>query len=147
MCLRDLDFDISTDVRERFSTLVLCRAEENHQACQSAPRLLGLAPTKSMRSPKCYVADRRGAARLSWAVSVRAPATLKSRSISLGKSIILVATDAIGMGLNLDVDRVAFAGRAKFDGRRHRWLSSTEIGQIAGRAGRFRDNGEFGEIE
>jgi ATP-dependent RNA helicase SUPV3L1/SUV3 len=57
----------------------------------------------------------------------------------------LVATDAIGMGLNMDVDHVAFASMAKFDGRRHRMLRPDEIAQIAGRAGRFRSNGSFGE--
>src|SRR5436190_13545460 len=57
----------------------------------------------------------------------------------------LVATDAIGMGLNMDVDRVAFASRRKFDGRRWRDLRADEIAQIAGRAGRFRSDGAFGE--
>ena len=56
----------------------------------------------------------------------------------------LVATDAIGMGLNMEVDHVAFAGLRKFDGRRTRGLHSQEIGQIAGRAGRFRRDGAFG---
>ncbi|HXZ16103.1 MAG TPA: helicase-related protein, partial [Roseiarcus sp.] len=56
----------------------------------------------------------------------------------------LVATDAIGMGLNMDVDHVAFAGLRKFDGRRTRALHPQEIGQIAGRAGRFRRDGAFG---
>ncbi len=57
----------------------------------------------------------------------------------------LVATDAIGMGLNMDVDHVAFASRAKFDGRRNRRLRADELAQIAGRAGRFRSDGGFGE--
>jgi ATP-dependent RNA helicase SUPV3L1/SUV3 len=57
----------------------------------------------------------------------------------------IVATDAIGMGLNLDVDRVVFASRTKYDGRRHRALTLAECAQIAGRAGRFRTDGEFGE--
>jgi ATP-dependent RNA helicase SUPV3L1/SUV3 len=56
----------------------------------------------------------------------------------------LVATDAIGMGLNMDVDHVAFAAREKFDGARMRPLNPQEIGQIAGRAGRFRNDGTFG---
>lgn len=56
----------------------------------------------------------------------------------------LVATDAIGMGLNLGVDHVAFADLDKFDGRRHRPLSAAEIGQIAGRAGRYMRDGSFG---
>ena len=56
----------------------------------------------------------------------------------------LVATDAIGMGLNLDIRHVAFAATAKYDGRRMRPLFPHEIGQIAGRAGRHTDNGSFG---
>lgn len=56
----------------------------------------------------------------------------------------LVATDAIGMGLNLDLRHVAFAGRYKFDGRRSRPLTPPELAQIAGRAGRFKTDGTFG---
>ena len=61
-----------------------------------------------------------------------------------GEVEFLVATDAIGMGLNMDVDHVAFAALRKFDGRRLRGLYSHEIAQIAGRAGRFRKDGAFG---
>ncbi|HXW22886.1 MAG TPA: helicase-related protein, partial [Rhodomicrobium sp.] len=56
----------------------------------------------------------------------------------------LVATDAIGMGLNLDVDHIAFAGSRKFDGRVHRDLTAAELAQIAGRAGRHLNDGTFG---
>jgi ATP-dependent RNA helicase SUPV3L1/SUV3 len=56
----------------------------------------------------------------------------------------LVATDAIGMGLNLDVDHVAFASDRKFDGYQHRRLSASELAQIAGRAGRHMRDGTFG---
>ncbi|MBX2854155.1 MAG: disulfide oxidoreductase [Rhodobacteraceae bacterium] len=56
----------------------------------------------------------------------------------------LVATDAIGMGLNMDVRHVAFAGLRKFDGRRHRYLEANELAQIAGRAGRHINDGTFG---
>jgi len=56
----------------------------------------------------------------------------------------LVATDAIGMGLNMDVDHVAFSALGKFDGRRHRALNAAEIAQIAGRAGRHMNDGSFG---
>jgi ATP-dependent RNA helicase SUPV3L1/SUV3 len=56
----------------------------------------------------------------------------------------LVATDAIGMGLNMDVDHVAFAARDKFDGMRMRPLRADEAGQIAGRAGRYMNDGTFG---
>jgi ATP-dependent RNA helicase SUPV3L1/SUV3 len=61
-----------------------------------------------------------------------------------GEVDFLVATDAIGMGLNMDVDHVAFAGLHKFDGKRNRFLYPQEVGQIAGRAGRYQRDGTFG---
>ena len=61
-----------------------------------------------------------------------------------GEVDFLVATDAVGMGLNLDTEHVAFAGLTKYDGRRRRYLTPMEAGQIAGRAGRFRNDGTFG---
>ena len=56
----------------------------------------------------------------------------------------LVATDAIGMGLNLDINHVAFSALSKFDGRRMRDLAPNELAQIAGRAGRGMSHGTFG---
>jgi ATP-dependent RNA helicase SUPV3L1/SUV3 len=56
----------------------------------------------------------------------------------------IVATDAIGMGLNMDVDHVAFASTRKFDGFQFRHLSPAELGQVAGRAGRYMNDGTFG---
>ena len=56
----------------------------------------------------------------------------------------LVATDAIGMGLNMDVDHVAFASTRKFDGFQYRNLTPAELAQVAGRAGRFLQDGTFG---
>ncbi|MFQ5619358.1 MAG: helicase-related protein [Rhodospirillales bacterium] len=56
----------------------------------------------------------------------------------------LVATDAIGMGLNMDIDHVAFAATRKFDGQRVRELTPAELAQIAGRAGRHMNAGTFG---
>ncbi|MGE4251593.1 MAG: helicase-related protein [Parvibaculaceae bacterium] len=56
----------------------------------------------------------------------------------------LVATDAIGMGLNMEVDHVAFAATRKFDGFHYRNLTPAELGQIAGRAGRYLNDGTFG---
>ena len=61
-----------------------------------------------------------------------------------GEVDFLVATDAIGMGLNMDVNHVAFAGLQKFDGHRPRRLTASEIAQIAGRAGRGMRDGTFG---
>ena len=63
-----------------------------------------------------------------------------------GEVDYLVATDAIGMGLNMDVDHVAFAGLSKFDGSRRRRLTPAEMAQIAGRAGRHQRDGTFGSL-
>ncbi|MDC3231339.1 helicase-related protein [Candidatus Pelagibacter sp.] len=56
----------------------------------------------------------------------------------------LVATDAIGMGINMDLDNVYFSNLKKFDGKKSRKLNLSEIGQIAGRAGRYLNDGNFG---
>ncbi len=63
-----------------------------------------------------------------------------------GEVDYLVATDAIGMGLNMDVTHVAFAGLHKFDGKRERRLTISEMAQIAGRAGRHQRDGSFGTL-
>jgi ATP-dependent RNA helicase SUPV3L1/SUV3 len=63
-----------------------------------------------------------------------------------GEVDYLVATDAIGMGLNMDVTHVAFAGLSKFDGHRRRRLTPAEMAQIAGRAGRHQKDGTFGSL-
>ena len=64
-----------------------------------------------------------------------------------GEVDYLVATDAIGMGLNMDITHVAFAGLHKFDGKRHRRLTPAEMAQIAGRAGRHQRDGTFGSVQ
>ncbi len=63
-----------------------------------------------------------------------------------GEVDYLVATDAIGMGLNLDIEHVAFAGLSKYDGVRQRRLTTAEMAQIAGRAGRHQRDGTFGTL-
>ncbi len=61
-----------------------------------------------------------------------------------GEVDYIVATDAIGMGLNMDVDHVAFASTRKFDGFQFRSLTPAELAQVAGRAGRYMNDGTFG---
>jgi ATP-dependent RNA helicase SUPV3L1/SUV3 len=87
--------------------------------------------------------QRGGAAVVMGALSPRA----RNAQVALyqeGEVDYLIATDAIGMGLNMDVNHVAFAGLSKFDGNRPRRLAASEIGQIAGRAGRNMQDGGFG---
>ena len=64
-----------------------------------------------------------------------------------GEVPVLVATDAIGMGLNLDIAHVAFSEAHKFDGERVRALQAAELAQVAGRAGRYQTDGTFGTTE
>ncbi len=63
-----------------------------------------------------------------------------------GEVDYIVATDAIGMGLNLDLNHVAFGALTKFDGKRKRRLTPSEMAQIAGRAGRHQRDGSFGTL-
>ena len=88
---------------------------------------------------------RGGAAVVMGALS---PATRNAQvaMFQRGEVDYLVATDAIGMGLNMDVCHVAFAGLEKFDGRRDRRLTVAEMAQIAGRAGRHQRDGTFGSL-
>ena len=87
--------------------------------------------------------QRGGAAVVLGALSPRT----RNAQVSLfeaGEVDYLVATDAIGMGLNMNIDHVAFAALRKFDGRAPRALSPAELAQIAGRAGRYMIDGTFG---
>ena len=88
---------------------------------------------------------RGGAAVVLGALSPRA----RNAQVALyqaGEVDYLVATDAIGMGLNMDVDCVAFAELCKFDGRQKRELEDAELAQIAGRAGRHHNDGRFATL-
>ncbi len=88
---------------------------------------------------------RGGAAVVMGALS---PATRNAQvaMYQAGEVDYLVATDAIGMGLNMDVGHVAFASLTKFDGKRQRRLHLAEMAQIAGRAGRHQRDGTFGTL-
>jgi ATP-dependent RNA helicase SUPV3L1/SUV3 len=86
---------------------------------------------------------RGGAAVVLGALSPRTR-NAQVRMYQSGEVDFLVATDAIGMGLNMDIDHVAFAQTVKYDGAEPRQLSPAEIGQIAGRAGRHMNDGSFG---
>ncbi|HEY3668679.1 MAG TPA: helicase-related protein [Polyangiaceae bacterium] len=88
---------------------------------------------------------RGGAAVVLGALSPRAR-NAQVAMFQAGEVNYLVATDAIGMGLNLDLGHVAFASLRKFDGRQARALEDAELSQIAGRAGRYLRDGTFGTL-
>ena len=118
-------------------------APRRRRACRrAAPSSPSPSPTCS-RSPKLMRRQRGGTAVVLGALSPRA----RNAQVGLfqsGEVDYLVATDAIGMGLNMDLDHVAFARIVKFDGEAPRRLAAAEIAQIAGRAGRHMSDGTFG---
>ncbi len=121
----------------------------------SAPKKLSRLPRRSalvaFSAENVYAAaellrrQRGGCAIVMGALSPRT----RNAQVALyqsGEVDYLVATDAIGMGLNMDIDHVVFADLRKFDGRRHRDLSAAELAQIAGRAGRHMNDGTFSTL-
>ena len=103
-------------------------------------RLLDRRGLRHRRADPAPARRRGGGARLALARARNAQVEL----FQSGDVDFLVATDAIGMGLNLDLDHVAFASDRKFDGFQFRKLTAAELGQIAGRAGRHMRDGTFG---
>lgn len=142
--LRTLVPKAQIETRPRFSTLT-----------HIGPRKLSRLPPRSaivgFSAEQVYALAemlrryRGGAAVVMGALS---PET-RNRQVELfqsGEVDYIVATDAIGMGLNLDVTHVAFASLTKFDGVRQRRLTPAEMAQIAGRAGRHQQDGTFGTL-
>jgi ATP-dependent RNA helicase SUPV3L1/SUV3 len=111
----------------RRSAIVAFSAEEVYAVAEALRRLRG------------------GAAVVMGALSPRTR-NAQVEMFQAGEVDYLVATDAIGMGLNMDVHHVAFASLNKFDGRRQRRLTVAEMAQIAGRAGRHQKDGSFGAL-
>ena len=135
---------IELEERPRFSTL-------SHAGSRKLSRLPPRSAIVAFSIEQVYqVAEmlrrfRGGAAVVMGALS---PQT-RNRQVELfqsGEVDYIVATDAIGMGLNLDVSHVAFASLSKFDGVRQRRLTPAEMAQIAGRAGRHQQDGSFGTL-
>jgi ATP-dependent RNA helicase SUPV3L1/SUV3 len=128
--------------RPRFSTL---RYTGHKKVTRLPPRsaVVAFAVSDVFSLAELIRRQRGGTAVVLGALSPRAR-NAQVGMFQAGEVDYLVATDAIGMGLNMDLDHVAFARLGKFDGRRPRRLSPAEIGQIAGRAGRHMSNGTFG---
>ena len=130
------------DTRPRFSDLAYAGAKKLTRLPRRSA-IVGFSAEEVYSIADIIRRQRGGAAVVLGALSPRT----RNAQVALyqsGDVDFLVATDAIGMGLNMDVDHVAFAGREKFDGQRPRALRPDEIGQIAGRAGRWKSDGTFG---
>ncbi|WP_298471785.1 helicase-related protein [uncultured Erythrobacter sp.] len=130
--------------RPRFSTLT-------HSGTTKLSRLMPRSAVVAFSVEQVYAMAealrrfRGGAAVVMGALS---PET-RNKQVELfqnGDVDYIVATDAIGMGLNLDLHHVAFAALSKFDGKRKRRLTPSEMAQIAGRAGRHQRDGSFGTL-
>ncbi|MFA4952298.1 helicase-related protein [Brevundimonas sp.] len=140
--IRSLIPDVEIVTRERLSTLTYAGSKK---LTRLPPRsaIVAFSTDQVYAIAELIRRQRGGAAVVMGSLSPRT----RNAQVELfqsGEVDFLVATDAIGMGLNMDVDHVAFAGLRKFDGRRTRWLHAHEIGQIAGRAGRHLRDGTFG---
>ena len=115
------------------------------RACRRARAVVAFSAEQVYALAEMLRRFKGGAAVVMGALS---PATRNAQvaMFQRGEVDYLVATDAIGMGLNMDVTHVAFAGLEKFDGRRDRRLTIAEMAQIAGRAGRHQRDGSFGTL-
>ncbi len=128
--------------RERFSELVYTGSKKiSRMPARSA--IVGFSVENVYAIAELIRRQKGGCAVVMGALSPRT----RNAQVDLyqnGDVDYLVATDAIGMGLNLDIKHVAFSGLRKFDGRRMRQLQPNELAQIAGRAGRHMTPGSFG---
>ncbi|WP_171174503.1 helicase-related protein [Ruegeria sp. HKCCD8929] len=128
--------------RERMSQLVYSGSKKiSRMPARSA--IVGFSVENVYAIAELLRRQKGGAAVVMGALSPRT----RNAQVALyqdGEVDYLVATDAIGMGLNLDINHVAFSALSKFDGRRMRPLAPNELAQIAGRAGRGMSDGTFG---
>ncbi len=128
--------------RERMSTLLHTGSKKtSRMPARSA--IVGFSVDNVYALAELLRRQKGGAAVVMGALSPRTR-NAQVAMYQAGEVDYLVATDAIGMGLNLDVHHVAFSSLTKFDGRRMRPLAPNELAQIAGRAGRGQRNGTFG---
>jgi len=128
--------------RDRFSELLYTGAKKiSRMPARSA--IVGFSVDNVYAIAELLRRQKGGAAVVMGALSPRTR-NAQVEMYQNGEVDYLVATDAIGMGLNLDIDHVAFSSLSKFDGRRMRYLAPNELAQIAGRAGRYMKPGTFG---
>ncbi len=140
--IRRLVPDAAFISRPRFSRLAYAGAKK---LTRLAPRSVVVTfSAAEVYAVAEYLRRRRGGAAV--VLGALSPRTRNAQVALYQDGVVdhLVATDAIGMGLNMDVNHVAFAALTKFDGRDSRRLTAPEVAQIAGRAGRHMNDGTFG---
>lgn len=134
--------DVQFQRRERFSTLSWAGSKKLSRM-PSRSAIVGFSVDDVYAMAELIRRQKGGCAVVMGALSPRTR-NAQVAMYQAGEVDYLVATDAIGMGLNLDIRHVAFSATHKFDGRRVRALFPHEMGQIAGRAGRHMEAGTFG---
>lgn len=140
--IRKLLPDVEFEFRERFSRL-------SYGGFKKLTRLPPRSAVVAFSAANVYAvaellrSQRGGAAIVLGALSPRTR-NAQVAMYEAGEVDYLVATDAIGMGLNMNISHVGFSSLTKFDGQGFRRLAAAEIGQIAGRAGRYMEDGTFG---
>lgn len=142
--LRALVPGIEIVERPRFSTLSYAGAKKLSRLPRRSA-IVAFSAEEVYATAEMLRRLRGGAAVVMGALSPRTR-NAQVAMFQAGEVDYLVATDAIGMGLNLDVGHVAFAGLHKFDGQQRRRLRVSEMAQIAGRAGRHQRDGTFGAL-
>lgn len=142
--LRALVPGIEIVERPRFSTLSYAGAKKLSRLPRRSA-IVAFSAEEVYATAEMLRRLRGGAAVVMGALSPRTR-NAQVAMFQAGEVDYLVATDAIGMGLNLDVGHVAFAGLHKFDGQQRRRLRVAEMAQIAGRAGRHQRDGTFGAL-
>jgi ATP-dependent RNA helicase SUPV3L1/SUV3 len=140
--IRQLLPEVSFESRPRFSVLKYAGPKKLSRLPRRSAAIV-FSGSDLYTLAEQFRRQRGGAAVVLGALSPRAR-NAQVAMYQAGEVEHLVATDAIGMGLNMDIDHVAFASLRKFDGRYLRELGPAEIGQIAGRAGRHMTDGTFG---
>ena len=131
--------------RDRFSSLSYA-GQKKTTRLQRRSAIVAFSAAEVYRLAELVRRQRGGAAVVMGALSPRT----RNAQVELyqnGDVDFLIATDAIGMGLNMDIGHVALADDSKFDGQSMRRLSPAELAQIAGRAGRHTTDGTFGVTE
>ena len=140
--VQDLIPNVHTTTRPRLSQLTFA-GEKRLSRLPRRTAIVAFSAEEVYAIAELIRRQRGGAAVVLGALSPRTR-NAQVEMYQAGDVDYLVATDAVGMGLNLDVDHVAFAANWKYDGTRFRKLTPAEMGQIAGRAGRHLSDGTFG---
>ena len=140
--IRELIADVEFEKKDRFSKL-------SHMGHKKISRLDGKVAIIAFSIEEVYAIAELVRRQKGGAAVIMGSLSPKTRNSQVGlyqsgDVDYLIATDAIGMGLNMDINEIYFSNLKKFDGKKTRRLNLIEMSQIAGRAGRFKNDGGFG---